>query len=497
MSFIERSQLQDQLCRDLQTDYVALLGQRGTGIRTLVKSLTDNSPVNAIQFMYVPLPEGIDQEKEFKEAFLDLLQSASPPIAHAKKRASLDSRLRKTLEMLGNSTSARYLVIMLHVPDHIPEKPVQKFFLMLRDCHNQRDLDNAYGKLRFLVAGYVRLWHLCYHKTAVMSPLNIAVRHLLPGVSPEEIQHTYQNVNADMALTIKNLTDGVPALIHTLMHWPEQIQDIWPIFKVLQDHWNALSPESQQVLQKRLEGVNQFPQCWPDGNCPQIPDVGSPWLETFWKGFLKVENYKLTWRSPIHQAFIEHRTGVETDVSKHVLRQIGLIKSAICPTDTVNSNGSQTSTTKPDEPVKHKSSPKFDVFLAHNSTDKPQVEAIGKELKRRNLKIWIDKEQIPPGRWFQDVIQKAIPKVKSAAIFIGPQGLGKWQAVELRSFISQCVERNIPIIPVLLPGVIGLPEELLFLKELNWVQFKEKIDEVEALDNLEWGITGIKRIVKI
>ena len=130
----------------------------------------------------------------------------------------------------------------------------------------------------------------------------------------------------------------------------------------------------------------------------------------------------------------------------------------------------------------------FDVFLAHNSQDKPQVEAISKELKRRGLKPWLDKEQIPPGRWFQDVIQQAISMVKSAAIFIGPTGLGKWQVLELRTFISQCVEAGMPVIPVLLPGVSSIPENLLFLKELNPVRFPCGIDDTEALDLLEWGI---------
>ena len=32
--------------------------------------------------------------------------------------------------------------------------------------------------------------------------------------------------------------------------------------------------------------------------------------------------------------------------------------------------------------------------------------------------------------------------------------------------------------------------ELLFLQEIGWVRFSADIDEAEALDNLEWGITG-------
>ena len=101
---------------------------------------------------------------------------------------------------------------------------------------------------------------------------------------------------------------------------------------------------------------------------------------------------------------------------------------------------------------------KFDVFLAHNSQDKPQVREIAQELKRRHLKPWLDEEQIPPGRPFQDEIQQAISRVKSAAIFLGLQGLGSWQNWELRSLISLCVKKNISVIPILLPGVSSLQQ---------------------------------------
>ncbi|NWF59896.1 MAG: toll/interleukin-1 receptor domain-containing protein [Fischerella sp.] len=112
--------------------------------------------------------------------------------------------------------------------------------------------------------------------------------------------------------------------------------------------------------------------------------------------------------------------------------------------------------------------PEFDVFLAHNSEDKPQVRAIAQKLRQRGLNPWLDEEQIRPGRSFQDEIQQVIPKVKSAAIFIGLKGLGKWQMMELRSFTSLLVEANIPVIPVLLPGVNKIPEDLRFFSELNW-----------------------------
>jgi hypothetical protein len=134
----------------------------------------------------------------------------------------------------------------------------------------------------------------------------------------------------------------------------------------------------------------------------------------------------------------------------------------------------------------------FDVFLAHSSKDKPLIRQIYGELKARGIQPWLDEEEIAPGTSFQDEIQEAIDQIKTAAICIGQEGLGRWQALELKTFISQCVESAIPVIPVLLPGVEGIPENLLFLKQFHAVSFKSEIEDEQAFDQLEWGITRRK-----
>lgn len=130
----------------------------------------------------------------------------------------------------------------------------------------------------------------------------------------------------------------------------------------------------------------------------------------------------------------------------------------------------------------------FDVFLAHNTSDKYLVNILCEKLKERGLKPWIDTEQMPPGTMFQDEIQKGIANSKSAAIIIGPGGLGKWQSMELKSFISKCVDSGTSVIPILLPGVEMIPDELIFLKEFRWISFLENMEEEEGLAQLEWGI---------
>jgi hypothetical protein len=135
----------------------------------------------------------------------------------------------------------------------------------------------------------------------------------------------------------------------------------------------------------------------------------------------------------------------------------------------------------------------FDAFVAYNTPDRLEVIKLCKYLQQRGVYPWVDIDQIPPGRWYQDVIQSIIPNVGSALIIIGKQGIGRWQILELRSFISESVTRNIPVIPVLLPGVNDMPEDLKFLHELSCVQFHQQIEEEEPLDRLIWGITGRRK----
>jgi len=133
-----------------------------------------------------------------------------------------------------------------------------------------------------------------------------------------------------------------------------------------------------------------------------------------------------------------------------------------------------------------------DVFIAHNSKDKSSVRVLVKALEQRGVRPWLDEQEIPPGRWFQDIIQAEAKRAKSAAIILGPSGLGKWEALELRIFVEQCVSRDIPVMPVLLAGVDQIPEELVFLCQLTHVKFNASPDEPENIDHLCWGITGRK-----
>ncbi len=139
--------------------------------------------------------------------------------------------------------------------------------------------------------------------------------------------------------------------------------------------------------------------------------------------------------------------------------------------------------------IKKKDAKKLFLF-AYNSKNSKVVHFIKSEMVKRGLRIWIDTEQIKPGDDYIDLIQNAILEAESVVIIIGSYGIGKWQDVEYKSALIQRVKRKAHVVPVLLPGVDKIPDDLLFLQNLDSVSFNKNVREKEALDRLEWGLTG-------
>ena len=131
---------------------------------------------------------------------------------------------------------------------------------------------------------------------------------------------------------------------------------------------------------------------------------------------------------------------------------------------------------------------RFDVFLCHNSADKAAVKALGQALKERGILPWLDEWELPPGQAWQALLERQIQSIGSAAVCIGPAGISPWHQQEMRGFISEFVDRHVPVIPVLLPGAPAKPELPLFLKQFTWVDFRRA--DPDPYRQLVWGITG-------
>jgi GTPase SAR1 family protein len=136
----------------------------------------------------------------------------------------------------------------------------------------------------------------------------------------------------------------------------------------------------------------------------------------------------------------------------------------------------------------------FDVFLCHNGEDKAAVKKIGVELKEQGILPWLDEWELPPGRPWKPLLEKQIGKFKSAAVFVGEEGLGPWQRNELYALLSEFVERDCAVIPVLLPGAPHEPQLPIFLKGMTWVDFRKQ--EPDPMEQLIWGITGVHSVLK-
>ena len=133
----------------------------------------------------------------------------------------------------------------------------------------------------------------------------------------------------------------------------------------------------------------------------------------------------------------------------------------------------------------------FDVFLSHNSNDKPAVHELAEALRDRDLKIWLDEDELQPGIPWQKLLEEGIRASQSVAVLVGSDGLGPWEDEEMQAALRLAVKDKRPVISVLLPGVSSEPELPLFLTNRPWVDLRDGLTD-EGLGKLYWGITGRK-----
>ena len=135
-------------------------------------------------------------------------------------------------------------------------------------------------------------------------------------------------------------------------------------------------------------------------------------------------------------------------------------------------------------------SEQFDVFLCHNSQDKPEVREIARKLQQQGLNPWLDEWELRPGLPWQPELEKQIHNIKSAAVFVGENGTGPWQQMEIDAYLRRFVSQGCPVIPVLLNNAPQQPDLPIFLSGMTWVDFRHS--ELNPMGRLIWGITGIK-----
>lgn len=131
----------------------------------------------------------------------------------------------------------------------------------------------------------------------------------------------------------------------------------------------------------------------------------------------------------------------------------------------------------------------FDVFLSHNSKDKPWVIKLKADLVANNIKVWLDKDEIRPGDLFAKALEMGISESRSVALIISPESMKSgWVEAEYYRALNLATSGNLQLIPVLykkaeIPG---------FLSDRSWVDFSDESEYPDQIKRLVWGITNIK-----
>jgi hypothetical protein len=135
---------------------------------------------------------------------------------------------------------------------------------------------------------------------------------------------------------------------------------------------------------------------------------------------------------------------------------------------------------------------RYDVFLSHNSADKPAVEELARRLaEEAGRRPFLDKWHLIPGEPWQEALEEALDQSATVAVFVGPSGVSPWHNEEMRTALDNAVRTRdeYRVIPVLLPG--ASPESVTgFLARRTWVDFRPGLDDAEALQRLVAGIKG-------
>ncbi|HEX9732724.1 MAG TPA: TIR domain-containing protein [Thermoanaerobaculia bacterium] len=128
------------------------------------------------------------------------------------------------------------------------------------------------------------------------------------------------------------------------------------------------------------------------------------------------------------------------------------------------------------------------VFLSYHTPDREAVRQVRAALERRGIPTFLDREDLGAGRSWIRALENVIERdSRAAVVFVGPRGLGPWQADELGLALLRSKreeEEGFPVVPVLLPGgtLSG------FLNTRHFIDLRGGLDDDAALDRLARAI---------
>ena len=124
----------------------------------------------------------------------------------------------------------------------------------------------------------------------------------------------------------------------------------------------------------------------------------------------------------------------------------------------------------------------IDVFLCHNGQNLPHIEQIGRQLQEQGLRVWLDKWEVDPEEPWKPALDALMLDIGSVALFVGADGEVPWQDLDIQAFLLEFVQRDCPVIPVVLEKVGKVPSLPSYLKDLTYIDFRKyKPDPINEL----------------
>ena len=133
----------------------------------------------------------------------------------------------------------------------------------------------------------------------------------------------------------------------------------------------------------------------------------------------------------------------------------------------------------------------FDVFLSHNSVDKPWVSRLKENLEGYGVKVWLDRDEIRPGDLFAKALEEGLASSGAVALIVSPEAMASgWVEAEYYRALSLATNQQVRL--QLIPVILRMAELPGFLADRSWVDFREEGRYGESVARLVWGITGQK-----
>lgn len=135
--------------------------------------------------------------------------------------------------------------------------------------------------------------------------------------------------------------------------------------------------------------------------------------------------------------------------------------------------------------------PLYDVFLCHNTEDKPAVSDIEERLRARGIRCWLDRHELRPGVRWKEFVETEWPRIGSMAVFLGPHGISEGQRHELENLVPAAtpMQHIVPVLLATLPSSADpktvVPDDL---KKHVWIDCRDT--RRDPIDALAWGIGG-------